>query len=298
MEPAQQKPGNEFLPSIAIVLGGVMWGLYWLPLRAVGESGLSGAWPGVLVYSGLCVMLLPFLIAQNRKSPDTNWRALAWSGLFTGTAFAFYTISLFLTDVIHSILLFYMTPVWSTALGLLFLGERLSLQRAVALILGLAGLFVILGLGVQIPWPRNLGDWLALISGMAWSYGTFCLYRMGQTGVVQQVYIFVLGSLLVSLAAVVFGGDKLGGAVTMQAIQTALPVALMVSLFVLPMIFLTLWPAALLSPGRVGLLLMGEVVVGIGSAAWLSGEPFGMREFIGASLIASAGLVEVIRRPG
>ena len=178
------------------------------------------------------------------------------------------------------------------------LGERLSLQRTIALVLGLAGLFVILGLGVQIPWPRNLGDWLALISGMAWSYGTFCLFRMGQTGVVQQVYVFVLGSLVVSVAAIIIGGASFGASASLQDIQNALPTAIMVSLFVLPMIFLTLWPAAVLSPGRVGLLLMGEVVVGIGSAAWLSGEPFGMREFTGALLIASAGLVEVIRRPG
>ncbi len=298
MNSAKKSKSNDVLPSIAIVFGGVMWGLYWLPLRAVGEGGLTGAWPGTLVYAGLCVLLLPFLIFQVRKSATTNWRGLAWSGLFTGTAFAFYSISLFLTDVIHSILLFYMTPVWSTVLGILFLGERLSLQRTIALVLGLAGLFVILGLGVQIPWPRNLGDWLALISGMAWSYGTFCLFRMGQTGVVQQVYVFVLGSLVVSVAAIIIGGASFGASASLQDIQNALPTAIMVSLFVLPMIFLTLWPAAVLSPGRVGLLLMGEVVVGIGSAAWLSGEPFGMREFTGALLIASAGLVEVIRRPG
>ena len=62
------------------------------------------------------------------------------------------------------------------------------------------------------------------------------------------------------------------------------------------MLFLTIWPATLLSPGRVGILLMGELVVGVSSAALLSGEPFGFRELLGTLLIISAGAVEVFGR--
>ena len=65
------------------------------------------------------------------------------------------------------------------------------------------------------------------------------------------------------------------------------------ALFVLPMLVLTIWPASLLSPGRVGLLLMGDVVVGVVSAALFAGEPFGLREALGALLIIAAGAVEV-----
>ena len=49
-----------------------------------------------------------------------------------------------------------------------------------------------------------------------------------------------------------------------------------------------------LDPGRLGILLQIEAVVGIGSAALLAGEPFGAREAIGAILVVSASLVEVI----
>jgi len=51
-----------------------------------------------------------------------------------------------------------------------------------------------------------------------------------------------------------------------------------------------------LSPGRVGMLLMVEVLVGVGSAALLTDEAFGIREMAGALLIVSAAVVEVVRQ--
>ena len=69
--------------------------------------------------------------------------------------------------------------------------------------------------------------------------------------------------------------------------------ALLTGFFVLPMIWLTIWPATMLSPARVGLLLMTEVVVGLASAAAFSGEPFGWRESLGAALIVGAAVLEL-----
>ena len=71
---------------------------------------------------------------------------------------------------------------------------------------------------------------------------------------------------------------------------------LTVALVMLPICYLTIWPAAVLSPGRVGMLLMAEVLVGVASAAILTDEPFGLREMTGAALIISAGVVEVLRQ--
>jgi len=69
-----------------------------------------------------------------------------------------------------------------------------------------------------------------------------------------------------------------------------------VAVLMLPITYFTIWPATLLSPGRVGMLLMGDVIVGVASAAMLTGERFGTREMIGTLLIVSAAIVEVARR--
>ena len=70
----------------------------------------------------------------------------------------------------------------------------------------------------------------------------------------------------------------------------------LVAIAMLPIIYLTIWPATLLSPARVGMLLMVEVIVGVASAAMLSGDPFGLRELAGTILIVSAAVVEVMRQ--
>ena len=60
---------------------------------------------------------------------------------------------------------------------------------------------------------------------------------------------------------------------------------------------MTIWPTTMLSPARVGILFMAEVIVGVGSAATLTDEPFGLREALGTVLIVCAGIAEVWRRP-
>ena len=92
------------------------------------------------------------------------------------------------------------------------------------------------------------------------------------------------------------GVGAVPGAAVVQAVTA--PLALFVLLLVLPVVFITLGGARKLSPGRVGLLLMGEAVVGITSAALLTDEPFGLRELIGTLLVLSAAAVEVVQPPG
>jgi drug/metabolite transporter (DMT)-like permease len=59
-----------------------------------------------------------------------------------------------------------------------------------------------------------------------------------------------------------------------------------------PAMVLSLWGAARLSPGRASILMTFEVVVGIGSAAWLAGEDLGWQKILGGVLIVSASLLE------
>ncbi len=280
------------LASGALVLGGMMWGLYWIPVRYFVDQGLEGAWPGIVMYSAALLFLLP-LLWRDRHGLARRWQDLMFSGMFTGAAFGLFTISLVYTDVVRAILLFYLTPVWGTILGRVFLGERLTRARVLGLISGLGGMAIVLGSGHGIPWPSNVGDWAALVSGMAWAVGTLGLYRSSGISVPGQVFAFITGALLLSLISLVFSA---GGVQEQSAIVVGvLPIAILSVLYTLPMIFLTIWPATLLTPARVGLLLMSEVVVGLVSAAVFSGEPFGLREATGAVLIVSAAVLEIAR---
>ncbi|MGI9520384.1 MAG: DMT family transporter [Hyphomicrobiaceae bacterium] len=288
---------SEAAASVWLVLGGALWGLFWLPVRGLGELGLPGAWPGAAIYASTAIVLLP-LAWHKRGSICNSWRELSICGLLTGTAFSLYSTSFLLTDVVRVILLFYLTPIWGTLLGVVVLGEQFTLSRALALMFALAGMLLVLGLGEVWPWPHNLGDWLALISGLFWAFGSMKLYQMGQVGVCEQILAFAFGSLLVTATILTLGGAAIVGEVEFSRLMIALPWGLLAAFYVVPMVFLTIWPATLLTPGRVGLLLMSEVVIGVSSAAMLTAEPFGWRELLGSLMILGAALIEVLgRRP-
>ena len=76
-----------------------------------------------------------------------------------------------------------------------------------------------------------------------------------------------------------------------------MPWSLATAVYLFPMMALTLWPATILTPARVGLLLLSEVLVGVSSAAMFAGEPFGLRELAGSLLIVTALLTEVLAKP-
>jgi drug/metabolite transporter (DMT)-like permease len=61
---------------------------------------------------------------------------------------------------------------------------------------------------------------------------------------------------------------------------------------------LSLWGASKMSPARASMILMLEVLVGVGSAAWLAGEELGLNKIIGGALILSASLVEALGQSG
>ena len=67
-------------------------------------------------------------------------------------------------------------------------------------------------------------------------------------------------------------------------------------IWMLPVVWLTIFGASWLDPVRVAIFLMLEIVVGISTAALLAGEPFGARELAGAVLILGASGVEITAR--
>jgi drug/metabolite transporter (DMT)-like permease len=99
-----------------------------------------------------------------------------------------------------------------------------------------------------------------------------------------------------SLLLVVWQQGNLEGMPQFSSLDNAWYWILIIAGSMLPISYLTIWPATVLSPGRVGMLLMVEVIVGVVSAAILTNEQFGVREFTGSVLILSAGVVEVLRQ--
>lgn len=282
--------------SIAVGGAGAVWGCFWLPARYFDGKGLQDGMFSTALFAITLIVLLPWLIRHWRQWAKTA-APLARIGIWTGVAFALYANALVNTEVVRALLLFYLTPVWSTILGIAMLGERLTLRRVIAVTVGVSGGMVILGLDQGFPLPRNIGDWMALIAGMCWALASVHMARTPDVSISGQTFAYALGSLALCAVMMVWLTPS-GLPVALPVLDIELIVALIgfALLVNLPCMTALIWGAGKLSPGRVGILLCLELVFGVASAAILAGEAFGMREILGTTLILGAVLIEVMAR--
>ena len=294
MTSAETKANQSLLAAGAVALCGAMWGVFWVPLRWFDDAGVGGGWVALIFNAVALLSALPWLMRR------AAWQGVAdqlINGLLLGTAFSLYTISLVMTDVIHAILLFYLTPVWSTLGNWLLYRQRLDAGRALAIVLGFGGLAAVLDVTEGLPMPRNLGDVVALASGMFWAAGSIRSFRRPSDGIALPVFSFSLGGVLSSLLILMVATGLALPLATPGPLAAMLPAIVLVALVLfVPPNFLVLWAAQRIDPARVGILLMTEVLFGSISAAILSGEPFTLTDGVGTALIVAAGLIEVLRR--
>jgi len=281
-------------PETAIAISGALWGLYWIPVRHLEAGGVSVVWMTLGLFVIALVLFVPVLILHPPARAVLTRRMLA-TGLLTGGSFVLYTVAIVLTEVVTAILLFYLSPVWATVLGRVLLAERFTVTRVAALVLGLGGLWVVLGGESGLPLPRNPGDWCALIAGVTWAFGTLRVHQDAAVSpIAHTAALFAGGMVVIAIIALLPGMEAPVPAATVPAAAIVLGVAVLSVLSAGGI----LWGARLISPGRAGLLLMMEVITGLASAAVLAGEPFGPTQILGSMLIVSAALVEVLPPAG
>ncbi len=279
---------------MSVLAGAAIWGIYWVPLRYLEGLGIGGAWPVALLNVAPIFLFAAWAIARGKRSRDHLGAALV-IGLLTGFAFAFYGAALIYTSVMRATLFYYLTPIWATIIGLLWLQEKANLPRWIAIFGGLAGLGFMVTDGPASDW--NIGDLFGLLSGIFWAVGAAMIKRL------PKVPLATMASF--QSASIVVGAMLLGYWLgdlpwpTQSQLLAAMPVALGVSvLLIMPSAVLLIWAQKFLSPGRVGLLMMSEVLVAaISASILLPGELLSMMEWIGAALIVGACLVEIIFTP-
>ena len=283
---------TETLAKLACAYSGVVWGLFWIPLRALDGSGVTGAWATVLFYFVPAVLFLPIALWRWRALLAGGW-GLQLTGLVTGTAVVLYADGLVYTEVIRAMLLYYMTPVWSTLLARLILKEPITAVRWLAIALGFSGMLVIFGIDVGAPLPRNVGDWMALAGGFCWAIAAVRMRGDTKSSAIEFTSLhFLLGAPVAVLIALLplAGAHELPDAATAAAVLPWLVPTLVI--VVVTGSFAAMWGASRLNPGIVGILFMTEISVGTATAAIWAGEPFGAREIVGVALITAAGLAE------
>lgn len=284
-------------PTLAILGTTVLWGTFWIPLRYADAGAANSFWvvgAGFYLPAGL-LLLFRWRSCLNLLASNPRVWGL---GIAFGLAFGFYCEGALRGEIARVILLFYLTPVWSTLLAWWFLDEPVTRQRVVVLVVGLAGMAVILGATDGVfPMPRTLTDWLGLLAGIAWGVTLVFIKRTREQPMIDLGTIIFIGLTAVFALLTLIPDGRHWSLAEFPDTTTIGWVMALAVFWNLPAIFLTLYGAIEIEPGKVAILLMLEVVIGIAAAALLTDEPFGLREALGAVLIIAAGIIEFLPWP-
>ena len=288
---------HHFKIAIALAISAGAWGIYWLPQRILEEGGLTGGWGTIAQMIIGVILLLPIAIWRKVKGKTTGLE-IPLTGFLIGGGFICYALSFLLTDVVRALILFYMTPIWTTIFEILFLKKRPGLERVLTLSLALGGLWIVFSKQTIIPLPENSGDWLALAGGALFSAGLVRLELIKTDGVFPIIFSFFFFGSIFNIVAGFLLKEYLGPVPPIEAFVSMALFLIIISVFYfIPTGIVIFWSPSKLGAGLCSILFLSEVVVGVITSSILTNEPFGWREITGSTLIVVGGVLAVVLAP-
>ncbi len=275
------------LAMAALLLGGLLWGTAWMPLKYFAGHGMTGLSVTVLTYGFAGALALPWLW-RRRQAWRTHRTLLASMGLLGGIANACFASAMMFGEVSRAMLLFYLVPVWGVLGGRLFFREAVSPPRAIAVALALTGAVLVLGgpaLLLQSPHPIDLA---ALAAGFFYTAQNLCARAASGAAVPDKTGLSFIGCAITAAAMMTLAGQHLPapGPAMLAALAGFTAVWLVVG------VWTQLYGATHLEAGTMGVLVIFELLTAVVSAMVVGGERLDGAGWTGAALIVAAALIE------
>ena len=291
--------------------GAAVWGLFWIPLRTIEQTGLSGLTVVAIANATAALLVLGIMLASRKRHQALPLRALLQpSTLLLGSALGvssvLYMLALLYTDVIRAVFLFYLLPVWAMLAARVLYAEPVTPRQIMAVVLTVIGVWLLLGGDTEhLSVNPGFGDSLAIAAGMTWGLGLALLGDKGSPSpTASACATFSIATLLA--IAVLFATSLLSGSslatieVSVQA--TPLPDGLSSSsttagvfyamafglLLLLPSVLGQIWGADRLPATLAAILTTTEILVATISAIVLVGTSVDSSGALGAVLIGVA----------
>lgn len=297
MQSSKIKLNNYIQGAIAIILGAGIWGLFWIPLRYLDESGIEGLWAVALVLGAAAIVSIPTIIPVWRKlahAPGT----LTILGTGIGASATLYFAGVIFSDVIRVIFLFYLLPIWATLCARVIYGEAIKPRSMVAIALALVGLYLLLGSDGGLPLPKNLGDWMGLAAGFLWG---LCLTILHSNSDIDSrlgtAAPFVFGAPIAAAFAFVGYVVSPEQFSAFPPIENLWPVLFAAfafgALMLWPSMFGQVWGAMRVPAPTAALLTMSEILVAVSSAWLLLGNNLSNLSMMGGVIILIGAVVDL-----
>lgn len=249
--------------------------------------------------AGLASAAILALIALYLKQPLILPRRLigrtlveAFTGVFAWMGSA--TLVLCWLPVGQSLLLLYTMPIWATLLAWPINGTRPTLRHVFSVVLGVAGVSLLIGGQDGAPSSGQILGWaLSIGSAVLFALGT--VLNQTQTGapfVAKTAWLIGLGCLPLTLLGLVFERPDFAA-----LSPSGLGIMAYMAVVAMGLCYLT-WFSALrnLPASTAAAGLLAVPALGVLMAAGLLGEPLGLREVL-AVILTLSGVALALRAP-
>ncbi|WP_316979681.1 DMT family transporter [Shumkonia mesophila] len=298
MAPARPDgPGG--LPRDGLVLLALVtlaWGLAWPAMKIVLNEMSPWTFREVtLPAGGLILMAFARMVGQPLAVPRRKWTALIVVSLINvGGWHLFSALGLSQMSSGRAVLVAYTMPLWASLAGAVLLGEAVTRRLGIALVLGMAGVAVLLSGDLAALRGAPWGIVYMLVAAMFWGVGIVLLKRVvwEMPPLALAAWQLIVSSIPIALLAGMVEGW------TLPALSP-LALATLVFVIVVPIGFcswaflkvITLFPA---NVSAIGTLMIP--VVGVLSGSLILGEPIGWREMASLALIGSSLVLTLFYR--
>ena len=275
---------------IYIVAAGILWGTSGIFVHYLSPYGFAPYEMSLVRgFISFTVMALYALIFDRSLFRARPWQILLYLGiglmLFT-TASCYYS-AMQLSSVSTAVVLMYTAPIYVTVVSVLFLGEKFSRQKGIAIGVMLLGCCFVSGVIGGFKFDA-LGIVIGVISGITYAIYNI-LTKLALKSGCKPVSSTIYGFLFMTLTALIFASplDVFTHAAAKPAVTVPLLIGLGIFTFVLPYFLYTLSMREL-SAGTATALGIIEPMAACVFSFCLLGEELDVFSVIGILLILGA----------
>jgi len=277
-------PSNDtsrFYPVFAMLIGASLWGVIWYPMRLLEGGGLGGIWLTLTLYGAALIVSLPRTarsIPEFSHSPGMLALLMLAAG-WTNIAFVEAVLE---GNILRVLLLFYLSPLWATLMGRLFLHERITRVGFASLVIAMSGALLMLWNPILgAPWPQGKADWMALTSGFAFALSNVVVRKVQEVSIAAKALsvwagVVIVGVIMIAVFSLPMpqpSGSIFAGAVALGVLG------------ILLMTVLVQYGVTHMPEHRSAVIALIELVAGAISQQLLTNEIVTMREWAGGVLI-------------
>jgi len=286
------------LPALGFVLlagNTLLWGTNWPVMKIIlSEIGPWTFRAASVVIAGFGALAVAALAGQSLRIPRGRFGPVLLNGLLSTTGwYVFSAVGLTMIGAGRATILAFTMPLWAAVLSMIVLKTKLTGLQIFGLMLGVAGLLLLIGPELTQYGQSPLGSLLMVGAAVSWAGGTIVTkhFDWGMPTLVLVGWQIVLGGVPIVL-----------GALWLEPVGQLLDLSLLIVVAILYTTIVTnlycIWAwfrVVALFPAHIAAIgIIGVPVVGVFSSALILGEAVLPREIAALILVCCALTVVMV----